>query len=304
MTILEAVLVTAVVSGSFYALLALALQVVFATTRVLNFAIGELAVLGMFAMWLTTTSWGLSAWVGLIFACAVGAGSGIVLYLACLRLTEGAPGFYSSLATFAFGAVLTGGVLVAFGNELHVVPPIVQGRAIHLAAMTITRDQMVLVGGAVVVMAGMWLLFQKTWYGLAMRAHAASHSGAIVVGIEPRMVALLACGISGGVAAFAGALLSPSNGAQFDLGTNYALVALVSALLGGIGSPIGCVFGACIVALIDASISATVGSQFSPLALLGVALVILSFRPNGLVSGRELHWPGVFLSLRKSLVAR
>jgi branched-chain amino acid transport system permease protein len=288
MYLLELIVVTGVVSAGFYAILALSLQIVHATTGVLNFAVGQFAVIGLFSTWAWDASWHQNGWLGIVFAVVVGAAAGVVQYYVCMRTTERYAILYSSLATFAFGAFIEGLALVIFGDGLHVVNPILTGRAVQIGNTGVPRDALLTVLGSILVMVMMWFLLSRTRYGYAMRGTAASPVGALVVGVDPRSVARLSFILSGAMASLAGALLSSQVGAEFDFGTTYVVIAFISALVGGMSSPVACVLGAITVGLISSAVAATVGSEYSPIWLLGAVLIVMLVRPTGLfVIGRR-----------------
>src|SRR5262249_15538732 len=123
-------------------MLALGLQVVYASTGVLNFAVGDIAVVGMFTRYLVSSQWHLSPELGIPIALVLGVLSGLLLYLLCLRLTERAEHLYASLATFAFGALVSGLLLVGFGSQLDVVPPILSGAPLKIGSTGVQRDSL------------------------------------------------------------------------------------------------------------------------------------------------------------------
>jgi len=288
MGIVAQVIVTGVVTGSFYALVAAAMQLVYDSARILNFGQGGLVVSGMFAMWWLNTSRGVDPWLSLLLLIPIGAALGALFYLVVVRPLEDRHHIQVAIATLAGGSIFVGLYAKLFGSSVKVVDPFLSGGSIHVGSVTITPQSIVVVIGSTLIVLALAAFFRFTWTGLAMRANAENREGVRVVGASPSRINLATFVVSGTVSALAGGLIVPILGARFDFGNNLVLVAFVSAVLGGLTSTMGSAFGGLAVGLSSAAIAAIFGSDFQYFWLLAVVLPLILFRPNG-VFGRHVQ---------------
>ena len=274
-------IVTGLVTGSFYALVATSMQVVYGSSRILNFAQGEFVVFGMFAMWLLAASQGINPWLALAAVVVIGFLGGCVFFFVVVRPLDERPMLQTALATLAGGVILRGAFALIFGSDVHVVQDFIGGGPLHIGTVVVGKQSILVFCGSLVSLLVLFVIFRYTWIGLAMRATAESREGAEVTGANPRVISLIAFGVSGAISALAGGLMAPILGAEFDFGLNFVLIAFIAATLGGLTSTVGAAVGGLVLGMSIAVIAAAVGSEYQSVWLLLVVVPLLYFRPHG-----------------------
>ena len=280
-------LLTGVVTGAFSAMTAAGMQVVYGSSRILNFAQGEFVVLGMFIMWELRTVHGVNPWLALLIVVLIGLLAGVIFYFICIRPFDGRPSLQIALVTLAAGIAIQAYFALQFGADPKVVQPFISSQPFTIGSMHVSPQDLLVIGGALLSLAVLFVIFRFTWMGLAMRATAENREGAEVAGISPRMVSLVSFAIGCAISAFAGALIAPTLGVSFDAGTNITLTAFVAATIGGLSSTVGAVAGGFVLGLSSAIIASIWGADYQDVWLLLAVVVLLYFRPHG-VLGRKV----------------
>jgi branched-chain amino acid transport system permease protein len=280
-------LVNGLADGSIYALLALALVVVFRATGQLNFAQGEIGTMGAFFV-STLTLTGLPVWVSI--GCAMVLGfvvSAGVERIVVRPIEHRNPG---AVIVALIGVFLAINQLVAmiWGVDARSLPSVFPDDAddfVTILGAPVRIARLGLIGVLIVVLLLLWLMFNKTKIGLAMRAVANNQESSNLVGIRVGTVLLLGWGLAGAIGVLAAAMLAPSAGLTGTLMLGPFLLASVAAVLGGLDSPVGAVVGGLIIGLTEAFIVGYVpffGADMLFPVMLVILLVVLLFRPSGL----------------------
>lgn len=273
--------------GSIYALLALALVVVFRSTGQLNFAQGEIGTMGAFFVSTLTLS-GLPVWLSI--GCAMVLGfvvSAGVERIVVRPIEHRNPG---AVIVALIGVFLAVNQLVAmiWGVDARSLPSVFPDDAddfVTIFGAPVRVARLGLIGVLIVVLFLLWLMFNKTKIGLAMRAVANNQESSNLVGIRVGTVLLLGWGLAGAIGVLAAAMLAPSAGLTGTLMLGPFLLASVAAVLGGLDSPVGAVVGGLIIGLTEAFIVGYVpffGADMLFPVMLVILLVVLLFRPSGL----------------------
>ena len=287
-------MVNGIADGSIYALLALALVVVFRSTGQLNFAQGEIGTMGAFFV-STLTLAGLPVWLSI--GCAMVLGfivSAGVERVVVRPIEHRNPG---AVIVALIGVFLGVNQLVAmiWGVDARSLPSVFPD----------AEDDFVVVGGApirlarlgiiavlIVLLFLLWLLFNKTKVGLAMRAVANNQESSNLVGIRVGSILVVGWGLAGAIGVLAAAMLAPSAGLTGSLMLGPFLLASVAAVLGGLDSPLGAVVGGLIIGLTEAFIVGYVdflGADMLFPVMLVILLVVLLVRPSGLFGSERVE---------------
>lgn len=278
-------IVSGVLVGGMYGLVALGLALAFGVLKVLNVAHGELLMLGGYASFFAFTVWGLDPFVSLPLVFVVMFGFGVLLYLTLFRFvtrTEIHTRIKNSLL-ISFGLVL---VLQALAVRFFTADERTISTTYSLEAFTIgsVRVPMVRLAGLVVaVVAALvleWLL-SRTRFGRALRATSEDWTRAALAGIDVRRVYLIAFAISAALAAIAGSMVSLGYSVSPSIGLGWTLKALIVVVLAGLGSMRGIVVAGMFLGLVESLASVWIGGRYREVAALVLFLVILSFRPHG-----------------------
>ncbi len=285
-------LVTGIVVGAFYGLLALAMQVVYASSRMVNFAQGNFVLAGSFAMSLLAGTLGAPIWLAVVIIVIAGAAAGAAFEVLAIhplfRRPDTTP-MTGTLCTVAAGAALTGLLLLAFGTQPRSVPSLFGSRSFQLAGVAVTAQDLCMIASALVVVVALQVFLKGTWIGRGLTAAAQNREGATVVGIETQTMVTVAFALSGVVTFVAGALIGPTIGAQAEYGaTTYILPGFTAALLGGLGSPFSSALGGVALGVATAYIDGFLGGTYEAIWLFAVLALGLYLRPHGLFGRRRV----------------
>lgn len=295
-------LINGLVLGSIYALVALGYTMVYGILELINFAHGEVTMMG--AMVCLAVVGGLLG-VGLPWPLimAIGLGAAIVACMAlgfaiervAYRPLRHAPRLAALITAIGVSIVLQNLAMLMWGKQYISFPALVPVVRFELAGATITALQIVIVSSACVLMAGLWLLVRRTGLGRAMRATAQSPELAGLMGINPNRVISLTFVIGAVLAAVAGVMVSAYYGlAHYYMGFILGLKAFTAAVLGGIGNIAGAMLGGLLLGVIESMGAGYIGdlsfgflgSHYQDVFAFFVLILVLVFRPSGLLGER------------------
>jgi branched-chain amino acid transport system permease protein len=274
------------VAGSFYALLALGLAVIFGMLRVVNFAHGVTYMVGAFgAVWLFD-SVHVSFWLALVVVPVVLALLGMVIErLLIHRLTALDP-LYNFLLTFGLALILQDLVRKRYGvaSQPYYQPRPLDG-SVHLGLFDYPAYQVFVLGFSIVLCAGVWVLFTRSRIGLVVRAatERPELTGALGIDVGRWVTPVFGAGV--GLAGLAGVLAAPMRAVNSTMGSDLVIVVFAVVVIGGLGSVLGSVVAGFAIGMIEA-----IGNLYLPAAsqllVFVVMAVVLLIRPAGLF-GRE-----------------
>lgn len=266
--------------GSLYALVAAGVVVVYRTSRVLNLAAGELAIVSGYLVVGFAAVAGGSILVGFGMAVVVAVLLGIVIYFALLRPVLGEPPFVGILITIGIAFLLRGAIVLGWGGEITAVP-ICGGGPLEIAGVDIARSDACTFGGSSLTYVGILVLYQSSGIGVRMRAVAENVTLAAQRGINvDRMVAAAWV-----VAMVAGVVAGTLYGSRSLLTAASAIIGLkgiVAALIGGLDSLKGAAAGGLIVAASEYYTTTMIDPRLADLTPIVLLLGVLLIRPWGI----------------------
>jgi branched-chain amino acid transport system permease protein len=282
-----------IVTGCVYALIAISLVIVYKSSDVINFAGGEMVMLGgylgMFALL------GLNLPYLLVFPFAalviftIGAlFDRIVLTRTLRRAVPGQSVLVAMvIGTVGLSYVIKGAVrVVPYTEEVRRLPPISAGQPIFLGPVVLQHQDVAITLAAIVIMAALWAFFGFTIIGKALRATSQNPRAAALVGIPVRLMSMTAWGLAAALAGVAGVLLAPKLLLTPDSGI-VVILALAAAIIGGFTSLPGCVAGGILLGVVQNMIGQFVSSRAISLAPFLVIMLVLLVRPQGLFAPRS-----------------
>ncbi len=283
-------ILSGVASGSVFAILALALVLIYRSTHVLNFAQGEMAMFTTFISWTFMTR--MDFWPAFLLAVLVAAAIGASLEMLVLRPVEDAPPLNSVIVTLGLFTVFNGLALWIWGPLPKSFGPfsVFDGNAMCAGEVCIGRLNFGVIIVALIVMTVLYLLFQRTKLGLAMRATAQNRLASQLVGIPVSRMLAIGWALSAAVGAVAGVMVVQSVGLTTSSLFAVLLYAFAAAVLGGLDSPVGAIVGGVVIGIVK-NIAGTyvptdVGNVDITTAFL-VIVVVLMIRPAGLFGRPE-----------------
>jgi len=274
-----------IASGSLFAILALAIVLIYRSTSVLNFAQGEMAMFTTFVAWSFMTR--MDFWPAFLLAILVAAAIGAALERLVLRPVENAPVLNSVIVTLGLFTIFNGLALWVWGAQPKGFGPfsVFRGDAICAADVCIGRLNVGILGVSFIVMTLLYVLFQRTRLGLAMRATAQNRLASQLVGIPVGNMLTLGWGLSAAVGAVAGVLVAQSVSLTTSSLFSILLYAFAAAVLGGLDSPPGAIVGGVIIGVAKnwaaTYVPSGVGNVDLTLAF-AMIVVVLMIRPTGL----------------------
>lgn len=281
--------------GGIYALVALGFVVIYRSSKVFNFAQGELLLFGAFLM--TTLASDLPWGLALVLTVALTGLLGAAIERAALRPLVGRPTFVIVILTILIAFVLRTAVVLAWGPETRAMPtPWRTDATVSILGARVTFNSMGAVAAAAVALVAFFLLFRRTRVGMAMRATAADQEASLSVGIPVGRIFGATWFIAGATAALGGVFLGMfPRVVDPNLGF-IAFRAFPAAILGGLDSPGGAVAGGLLLGILELLAQGYVnpelgafGQNFHTVFAYLVMILVLVLRPSGLLGRREVE---------------
>ncbi len=279
---------TGVSAGSLYALVALGVVLIYRSTRVLNFAHGDIATLATFVSFSMLTHrypFGVAVAASLL----VGAAVGVVFYFGVLvkAQRQGANLLGMVILTLGLALIIQGVVVYVWGAEPVALPfPISDTKTYRVGGVVVSQLALATIAAGVAGSLGLYLLVQRTRVGLAMRATSENLMAAQTLGIPTRMVLGVAWGTASALGVVAGIFLAPALLLDPFFMLDPFLKGFAAAVLGGLNSLPGAVVGALILGVAESLTGAYLTIQFKNTLAFLIIIVVLLVRPEGLL-GRE-----------------
>ena len=284
--------VAGLASGSIYASLALALVLIHRATGVINFAQGEMATLSTYVAWALITNHGWSYWPAFVATLAISFFGGAVVHQAIIRPNEKGSVLRVVIVTIGLLLFINGLIILIWGGEIKAMESPFPTRTIEIAGVAISIQDIGTIGVVLATVVALWLLFQYTKVGLAMRAAAVNPAEARLVGVRVTWMLTFGWGLAAVLGAVAGLLAAPSLFLDPNLMAALLIYAFAAAVLGGIDSPIGAVVGGLILG-VGLNLIGTyvdfVGADLRLPVALAVILVVLLVKPSGLFGRTEVR---------------
>lgn len=279
---------TGLTVGAVYAAVALAIVIIWRSTRVLNFAQGAIAVASTYIaylVWEATDSLLLAVPVAIVAGAALGA----AIERGIMRHVSQSEELNPVLATFGIMTMITAFLGVVFGSQYRGFPTFFSRTTLRIGSQALLSRQdlfvLAIVGLALVIIR---LLFTRTAIGLRMRAAALAPDVAPLLGVDVGRTLTMGWALAAAVGALAGVLVIP---AGLGLSPNsmdvVLLLAFAAAVIGGMDSTAGAVVGGLVVGLVTAYTTGYLRSDAVPIVILGVLTTVLLVRPNGIFASAE-----------------
>ncbi|MFV0472856.1 MAG: branched-chain amino acid ABC transporter permease [Pikeienuella sp.] len=278
-------LLIGVINGSFYAMLAMGLAIIFGLMHVVNFAHGAQYMLGAFFAWLLLSTLGVPYWGALIIAPVLVAITGMALERVLLKPIADLDHLYSLLITYAATLVIEGLIRQQYGSSgLPYDSPLPGG--VNLGFMFLPWYRLWVVVFSVLTCLGSWLLIEHTKLGAYLRAANENSDVVESFGVNvPRMMTLT-YGFGVGLAGLSGVLAAPVYQVSPSMGSSLMIVIFAVVVIGGMGSIIGAVLTGYLLGIVE-GLTKVFYPEGANLVIFLIMLLALIFRPSGLFAGRE-----------------
>ncbi len=272
-------------AGCIYGLIALGFVLIYKATEMVNFAQGDIMMLGGFIAFSLIARFGLNYWVGGLLAIVITAAFGYVLDAIVLRRVIGQPQFAVVMLTLGLGFIFRAGAGITWGYDSVGFNTPFTNRTVNLGGLSVGADNLSIIVGTIILCGVLYVFFSKTRLGVAMQAASQNQLAAYYMGIPVRRIFSLIWAISAGVACLAGILLSPVSMIDVNMGT-LGIKAFAAAVIGGFGSIPGCLVGGVLVGIVEQFAGYKLPAGFQEVTSNIVLLLMLLVRPQGLFAER------------------
>jgi branched-chain amino acid transport system permease protein len=284
-------IVNGLVVGSVYALVALGYTMVYGILQLINFAHGEIVMIGGLTALVSAKFFlglGVPSVITLIIAifvamvvCAV---CGVVIERVAYRPLRNAPRLAPLITAIGVSILLQQLAILVFGRNYFSFPELIDKTPINIGPVTVTMNEIVIFFGAIVLMAGLLWLVHRTKMGTAMRATAEDQKVAGLMGIDINKIIAFTFAIGSGLGAVAGVMVASNYGqAHYYMGFMLGLKAFTAAVMGGIGNLWGAMVGGLILGLVENVGLIFVRGDYKDIFAFVVLVLVLIFRPQGLI---------------------
>jgi len=280
------VIVSGILIGSIYSLVSVGLTLIFGVLNIINFAHGSYLMIGMYVAYYAWSVAGLDPLIGIVVGAVVLAAAGWLTYWLVIRRLIGKSPLAQIISTFGILVALQGLAQVAFGpNDRAVANPVAGRLNLNIGQIVVTGPQLAGFLGAVLFTCLVALLINRTEVGTAIRATGEDRGAAALMGINVRRVDALTWAIGLSCVGIAGALLVNSYPVDPNAGVTFGVIAFFAVALGGFGSIVGASIAGIILGVAQ-NVAALYAPQYALVALVGIYLVIVLIRPQGLLGTR------------------
>ena len=272
------------VVGSIYAAIALGFSLVFRVTGAINLSQGGFALIAAMIGYTLSVAWGWPLIVAIPAAVVVTVAIGVAL--AAFTFVPALARLSNANVLMLTAGILTmieGFSLVVWGSQPYAMPPFSGEQPLAFGAILIPTQAFWVFGATALCIVALWFLIARTKLGKALRACAENPSAASLMGIDVPRMTLLSFGLATLIAAISGVIVAPTTSLQFDTGRLFTISGFVAAAIGGIASFPGAVIGGLFLGLVTQLSTAYISSLFSSAISLLILLVVLIWRPQGLV---------------------
>jgi branched-chain amino acid transport system permease protein len=278
--------------GSIYALLALGFVVIHNVTGIVNFAQGDFAMLGaLVAVTLTektpifnrvfVAEFNMPLPLGIILSTLIVSAIGALFYLLAIRPAHGASIVSLIIITIGAHFALQGAALITWAADPYSLPRFSSGAPLEVIGAILTHQNIWVIGVTFVLLILLYLFFERTILGKALRACAINRTAARLMGININRMALLSFALSAGIGALAGIVITPGNSMSYGDGTFLGLKGFVAAIMGGMNSAAGAVIGGIILGILETFGARYLSSGYKDAIAFIVLFAILFVRMSG-----------------------
>ncbi len=284
-------LISGISLGSVYAIIALGYTMVYGIAKMLNFAHGDIIMVGGYISFCTTSYLGLSPFISVIFAIIVCTVLGVVTEKLAYKPLRNAPSLAVLITAIGVSYFLQNAALLIWGSSPKTFTSVVGDWSVRLFdnQLTISGTAIVTVAACIIIMIGLSLFTSKTKIGTAMRAVSEDKGAAQLMGINVNTTISVTFAIGSGLAAIAGVLLCSAYPTLMPTtGSMPGIKAFTAAVFGGIGSIPGAMIGGILLGIIEIFSKAYISTQLSDAVVFAVLIIVLIVKPDGLL-GKHIN---------------
>jgi branched-chain amino acid transport system permease protein len=283
MTVFLQSLISGVLVGGVYALIGIGLTIIFGVMRVINFAHGELLMVGMYMTFFVFTLLGIDPFLSIVLVIPGMFLFGAILQKVFINRVLNALPQNQILLTIGLGLIMSNTVMLLFTSDYRILTTSYSSGSVSLGGISISQPLFISFVITAIITAALYWFLIKTDTGQAIRATAQDRDAAQLMGVNVRKMSIIATGIGAALAGTAGALISPTYYIFPQVGGAFTLKAFVIVVLGGMGSVIGATLGGLIIGVSESLSAVYISSGLKELFVYILFLLVLLFKPAGLL---------------------
>lgn len=281
MDLLMQYIVTGLTVGSIYALLAIGFVTIYNITGILNFAQGEFAMIGAMTC-ITLVNTGLPMFPAIILAILITAAIGLIVERTAILHARNTSVIILIIITIGISTFLKGLGLIVWGTNPKQLAPIIKAEPIEFMGAVINPQSIFIFIILFILLALLYVFFEKTYIGSALRASEKNPRAARLMGINTSTMSALAFTLAAALGAIAGIMITPITDATYEMGFLIGVKGFVGMVIGGMHSIPGAVVGALIVGLLETFSSAYISTFYNDAIMFTVLILVLFIKPNGI----------------------
>lgn len=293
MNTIAQLIVSGVMLGSIYAVMAIGLTLIFGVLKIVNFAHGEFLMLAMYVGWAVATAIGVSAYTAILLVVPILFGFGAVIYLLIIRPAIDKPHLIVVFATMGLSILMQNLALVMMTADLRDVPPLFGGNSLQVGPLYLRGELVLGFCISVALTLALMIFIKRTYVGKAIRATVQDRDAAMLMGINVPRLFLLTFAAGSALVGLAGCIMLPLYSTFPTVGLNFVLIAFVVVVLGGMGSVEGAFLGGICIGVVQSLSGYYIAPAYGQMFYFVVFLLVMIFRPNGFLGQRGAAMVGI-----------
>lgn len=276
-------LLSGVLVGGVYALIGIGLTIIFGVMRVINFAHGDLLMVGMYLTYFIFTLLHIDPFVSILVSIPLMFLFGAFLQRAFINRVLGALPQNQILLTIGLGLVMSNTAMLLFTSDYRILTTSYSSGSVKIWGLSVSEPLFISFVITAAITAFLYWFLLETDTGQAIRATAQDREAAQLMGINVKRMSVIAFGLGAALSGTAGALISPTYYIFPQVGSAFTLKAFVIVVLGGMGSIVGATLGGIVIGATESLAAAYISSGLKELVVYVLFLLVLLFRPAGLL---------------------
>lgn len=286
------ILVYGTINSVTFALIAVGFTLVYGVSRVPNFAHGSIYVLVGFLTWTFINDLKINYFLAILFSLVIAAMIGLFIYRVILIRLRGMP-TSEIIASFAVGLIILEGLRMqgiggfkGFIGPFYILPPFVEGK-INIFGVFVDFQRLIILGIGLAIALLLWVFTHHTRIGLSLRAIAQDEQAAMMLGINSDRTAMISMAVGSALAGLAAVTILPLGNVSVEAGYKVLIHALAICIVGGLGSWAGSILAAFAIGFAMKISTSLFGAVWESVVLVGTIILILLFKPSGLLGKQK-----------------